>query len=274
LLALLFSQKFEPSQPRSFSSRPSHALATVSWSYLLLAFIAGAAIPLGSLSQQAVKGIPVLTENLAFRGEIASGLIFAAAGAIAAYWLAGVLTKRLTTARASAGLVMACLPGFAGALTLSLGVLALFQLPLLRERFFDAWRLPFAFTLLLLPFAALMRIALHVARPASSSRVAELMRGGGDALKRRAHEILWRLEKRKHYWAVALLFCWAYYDLTASSLLAPADMPTAMARLYNFTHYGRITGLSALILVTILTPVALAFVLAGLRALWARWRYV
>lgn len=273
LLALLLSQKFEAFQPRSFSVRPSHTLATVSWSYLLLSFIAGAAIPFGALTQQAMKGIPVLAENLGFSGEITSGLIFAAAGASAAYWLAGVLTKRLKTARGSVGLVAACLPGFAGALTLSLCVLALFQLPLLRERFFDAWRLPLAVALLLLPFAVLMRMALRVARPASASRLAELMRAGGGALKQRADEILWRLEKRKHYWAVALLFCWAYYDLTASSLLAPADMPTAMARLYNFTHYGRITGLSALILATILAPVALAFVLAGLRAVWARWRY-
>jgi ABC-type Fe3+ transport system permease subunit len=85
--------------------------------------------------------------------------------------------------------------------------------------------------------------------------------------------LLWHLERRKHFWAVALLFCWAYYDLTASSLLAPANMPTAMARLYNFTHYGHSGGLSALILVTVLAPIALAFAVAGARGVWARWRY-
>lgn|GEM_PF-999756 len=274
LLVLLWSQKFDAPQSPSFSTRPRHAVGALSWSYLLLAFAVGAGIPLGSLAKGAAAGIPVLGENTSFYKEITAGLIFAAGGAIAAYWLAGALTRRLNTKRSSAVWVAACVPGFAGALTLSLCVLALFQLPPLHYRFFDPIRLPWAFAWLLLPFAVLMRIALRVTRPASASRLAELMRSGGGALRARADEILWRLDRRKHYGAVALLFCWAYYDLTASSLLAPADMPTAMARLYNFTHYGRITGLSALILVTIAAPVALAFVLAALRSIWSRWRYV
>jgi ABC-type Fe3+ transport system permease subunit len=63
---------------------------------------------------------------------------------------------------------------------------------------------------------------------------------------------------RSRFWVLALLFYWAYFDLTASAILAPPGMTPVTVRLYNLMHYGRTAVLSAMVMVSFAVPVVLA----------------
>ncbi len=69
--------------------------------------------------------------------------------------------------------------------------------------------------------------------------------------------IVWRLQGEGRFWAMALLFWWAYLELTLPSLLRPAGMAPAPMRLYNFLHYGHIPGLAAMLVVVLAVPLVL-----------------
>src|SRR5207249_1733823 len=104
-----------------------------------------------------------------------------------------------------------------------------------------------ALTILLLPFALLLRSLLHALRAGSAIHLATLLREASrGGLRRNGGRLQWELQTRKRFWMGFLLFCWAYFDLTASSLLAPSGMTPVFVRLYNLTHYGQSAVLSAL----------------------------
>lgn len=145
-------------------------------------------------------------------------------------------------------------PGLLGALVVSLLLLALFQTPLLRPAYDTPLPLLLALTVLLLPPALLLG-ALWM--PHSPAR--HLARQVGS---RRLH---WELETRPRAIAFGLLFCWAYFDFTASSILAPVGFTPVFVRLHNLAHYGQTAVLSAMLLAAVAAPV-LAVLLAGLGA--------
>ncbi len=108
-----------------------------------------------------------------------------------------------------------------------------------------------ALTLLTLPFAVLLLALLKTFEPRAAIFVAQLA-------DRR--EIVWRLRTSEQFWVLFLLFCWGYFELTASAILHPSAMTPAWVRLYNLMHYGQSWLLSAMVLVAF----ALPFVVLGL----------
>ena len=58
------------------------------------------------------------------------------------------------------------------------------------------------------------------------------------------------------FWLV-LVCWWAYFNLTAATLLHPVAMPLSPVVLYREMHYGRISGLTAMLTVTIMAPALL-----------------
>jgi hypothetical protein len=130
-------------------------------------------------------------------------------------------------------------------------ILALFQTPPLRSVYDTPLPLLLALAILLLPLALLLGAlrssptpALHIARQLGSRR------------------LLWVMETRPQAAALGLLFCCAWFDFTASSILAPVGLTPVFARLHNLAHYGQTAVLSAMLLAAFAVPV-LALMLVG-----------
>jgi len=235
-------------QPGTPFARPSSARRGP-WIYLASAAALLSALPLAIISAQAVTGFRMLAENFVLGPEIGASVLFALAAALGASALA-----RLGRGRNAALLLGA--PGLLGALVVSLLLLALFQMPLLRAAYDTPLPLTLALTVLLLPLALLLGAlatpptpARHLARQVGSRR------------------LLWELETRPRALALGLLFCWAYFDFTASSILAPVGFTPVFVRLHNLAHYGQTAVLSAMMLAAFTVPV-LTVLLAGVAGRW------
>ncbi len=98
-----------------------------------------------------------------------------------------------------------------------------------------------------------------------------MARSPDSSSRQAAAELLWQLRQRKHVLAAGVLCLWGYFEFTPCYLLAPPGLATAPARLYNLMHYGRSLVLSAMVLLTILAPVAAFFLVAALRRPCLSW---
>jgi len=115
-----------------------------------------------------------------------------------------------------------------------------------------------ALTLLLLPFALLLRMLLQIFRRPPAVHAAELLRVSScPRVRNRRRQVLWELQGKSRFLVVMLLFFWGYCDLTASAILAPPDFTTATVRLYNLMHYGQSAALSAMVCVVFALPALL-----------------
>jgi hypothetical protein len=120
-----------------------------------------------------------------------------------------------------------------------------------------------ALGLVLLPMALVLARVLALTRPRSALHLVELM-----AKTPASRELTWQLSTSGRFWAVALLFLWAYWDLTASSILAPVGMTPVTVRLYNLMHYGQIAALSAMTCAAFAAPILVLLLARGTRRWW------
>ncbi|MEM7393430.1 MAG: hypothetical protein AAF492_13885, partial [Verrucomicrobiota bacterium] len=159
--------------------------------------------------------------------------------------------------------------GLLGPLLIGLMTVRLFQLDGLRPLYNTPLPLLLALTLILFPLALLLKgLFIREERTKSSHSASLLNRSPLAPLRANARQLHWRLVAQPRLWLAGLIFYWAYFDLTASSLLAPTSMQPVFARLYNFMHYGQSELLSSMLLVAVLLPL-FAMGLAGLAA--KRW---
>ncbi len=140
-------------------------------------------------------------------------------------------------------------------------MLALFQQGPLRAVYDTPLPLLLALILLLLPLASLLRYLLASRRPIEALHLARMLGN---------HRLLWELEGQRQLVALFALFGWAYFDFTASSMLAPVGVTPVFVRLHNFAHYGQTAALSAMLLAAFFTPLlGVALTVAATR-LYAR----
>ena len=251
----------------------------------LLSYLGGAALlacgwPLVFVTAQAVTGFRAVAENFVLANDLAASLAFAAAAALCAWLLSGVARTppsaavRRTPRPPNDGrgrpsdnrgrgvrATLLALPGLLGALLLSLALLAAFQLPALHPAYDTPLPLLLALTLLLLPFALPLRSLLDASRHSPALHLARL--AGSSAL-------VWRLDTRRRWLAAFLLFCWAYFDFTAGSILAPVGLTPVFVRLHNLAHYGQTAVLSAMFLAAFAAPVAVLLLTAPAARWYAR----
>ena len=223
-------------------------MRAMSVAYLVFAALAAAMVPLGIVAWQALGGLPTLAENFILSRELAASLALALGAAVCA--------------RVLARAPLLCAPGLLGALVLALLVLAIFQAPGLRAAYDTPLPLLLALTLLLVPLAMLLRWRL-TATDEPAGHVARLTMPHPAAL-------LWQLEGRRRFAGFALLFYWAYFEFTASSLLAPVGLTPVFARLHNLAHYGQTAVLSAMLLAAFLAPVAVLLLTAPVARFYPR----
>ena len=161
-------------------------------------------------------------------------------------------------------LVAAVFAGLLGPLVLALAVLAAVQLPGLIALRDTPAPLIFTLGLVLLPMALVLQRVLELTGHRSALHLTRLMKKS-----RAVRDLTWRLSTSGKFWAMTLLFVWAYWDLTASSILAPIGMTPVTVRLYNLMHYGQIAALSAMTCAAFAAPILILLVALGTRRWWA-----
>jgi len=186
---------------------------------------------------------------------MAASLTFAVVSAVLVWLPGGVLLRRRFVAW---GVIV---PGLLGALVVALLTLALFQLPGLRALYDTPVPLLAALVIILLPGALLLRRFVDAPRTAQALHLARL------AGSRR---LVWELDTEPRFAAVALLACWAWFDFTASSILAPTGLTPVFVRLHNLAHYGQTAALSAMLLAAVAAPATVLALTHGAARLYAR----
>ena len=205
--------------------------------------------PVVTVLASGFPGFSSLFQNFAAARDVGASFLFAFAASCSVTFLAWLLAKRTLLA-----LVFAVI-GLFGALPIALVMVALFQAPLLRSLYDTPLPLLLALTLILFPTAWLLRSTLRAVRPGPALHLAQILAN---------RRLVWDLKAGREFWAAYLLFCLAYFELTASAIAAPVGMTPVVVRLFNLMHYGRTAVLSALLCVSLLAPLALlVFAFAG-----------
>jgi ABC-type spermidine/putrescine transport system permease subunit II len=165
-----------------------------------------------------------------------------------------------------------CLPGALGSLVLSMGVLWLFQQPGLQSLSQSLVPVVLAVAFVLLPRSLILTAMLGSSRRAQAAHCARMLAQSPSAPQRRAAaRLIDELEVRHFFWAGVLVWYWAYWELTAPSILAPPAATPFVVRMYNFMHYRQDDPLSVMIVASILVPLAAIALLAGARRFVVRW---
>lgn len=238
------------------------------WGHLITAFIMIVGIPAGMVLWGTVKGFGPLLENFVLTREILASLLFAAGAST----FAGLMVFGLGAVRRPGNGSVVCqgilyggvIAGLLGPLVLSLTILAGFQQPGLIELRDTPVPLVLSLGLVLLPLALVLKRVLDLTRHRSALHLTALMQKSPAA-----RDLTWRLGTSGKFWALVLLFIWAYWDLTASAILAPLGITPVTVRLYNLMHYGQIATLSAMTCATFAAPVLLILAALGTRRWWA-----
>jgi ABC-type Fe3+ transport system permease subunit len=239
------------------------------WCHLSLAFIFVLLIPATMVLWGTLRGFGLLLENFVLSREIVASLLFAAGAST----LAGLAVFGLSAAARRRGIGSACckivlvagvFAGLLGPLVLALVVLTAVQLPGLISLRNTPIPLVFTLGMILLPIALVLKRVLEMTAHRSALHLTTLMQKS-----RAARELTWTLGTSGKFWALVLLFTWAYWDLTASSILAPIGMTPVTVRLYNLMHYGQIAALSAMTCVAFAAPIIIFLLALGTRRWWA-----
>jgi len=137
---------------------------------------------------------------------------------------------------------------------------------------FQAVRTAVAVTLALLPRSLILTAVLGSGRRAQAAHCARMLAQSPSVSQRRAAaRLIDELEVRRLFWAAVLIWYWAYWEMTAPSILAPPAATPFVVRMYNFMHYRQDDPLSVMIVASILVPLAAIALLAGARRFVVRW---
>ncbi len=243
--------------------------------YLVAAVAVVTAIPLVIVLRGTLAGFSAIRfETL--RDDVLTSVLYAAAGAAGAFGLSAWFTRRTAKSVWSKGRFVAAflmsVPGLLGGLVLGLLLLGLFQVrPLLALRDTPV-PVVLALMLLFLAFAMVLRALMDRARGAEGLHSAKmLLRAPERELRRSGAGLVWEMRTRTLLLVAALLFFWAYFEVAASSLLAPVGHTPVFVQLYNQMHYGRTAALSSMVCIVMIVPVIAAALVTAAGRAWVGW---
>ena len=144
-------------------------------------------------------------------------------------------------------------PGVLGVLVVSLFVQWGINLSWLRGLRETALPLIFVQTLMLLPFALLFKLVVGRRASSSACLLGEMMMKGDEG-KVKGGELIWRYRYRPMLYNLVVLFYFSYFEITAGSILMPADLQLAAVILYQRMHYNQSAMLSLELYVVLLLP--------------------
>ncbi|MCM8539497.1 MAG: hypothetical protein NE328_04430 [Lentisphaeraceae bacterium] len=151
-------------------------------------------------------------------------------------------------------ILFSVIPGLFGPLILGLFFIYLFNLPILNSTKHSILPLTLATVIYGLPLSILLCIALKKLKSQNDATIKLLGNRNQSILK-------WSLLHRPALLTTLPLFCFLWFDLTLSSMLAPASITTLFPRLYNLMHYSENEKLSATVIVVTVLPLALYMLL-------------
>ena len=267
--ALVFDGRAIFGTGNNLSSPPERRPSSGLLIYLVSAALIVTLFPMASVLVRGASGFSTLLQTFSLGTDLLASVAFALSSSGAAFWIARGLVGKKTPLSSGRNpwfqrfpwKAICCLPGLLGALVLSLGMVTLFQSAPLRPAYDTMLPLWLALTLLLLPLALLLRFLLNASRPREAIFLADQLR---------RPELLWQLQGRRAFLAWALLFCWAYFDFTAASILAPVGFTPVFVRLHNLMHYGQNAVLSAMVCAALATPLAVLLLTSAAARLYAR----
>ena len=222
---------------KSYTSRKNHAsLFIVAFSLICLLII-----PLITISSNSLNGFKDILSGNWMQAEIVNSLALTSVTTICCLMISfGVLQFKKT-------LLLSTFPGLFGSLILGLLFISLFNLPGLNSVKQTVIPLCLALITYGLPFSILICIALKNFIPAQRTAITLLN-------KKSQRIIKWDTIHLSSILATLPLFCFLWFDLTLSSMLAPASVTTLFPRLYNLMHYSENEKLSATVILTTLIP--------------------
>lgn len=255
--------------------------SSAGWSYLTAAAVLACAIPFGILFQGSIQGLPALVSAPGqFVGpvrEIGTACSFAAFSGIGTALVTSQLVRWYQAEKRRRPFKMvflACLvvPGLLGSLIVGMLLLLAFQTDGFHVLYNTRVPLYLALFLLLVPRAFFLQMLLSAVGPNEGVFLAQfLQRAPQTPLRQAGDELTWKLRHRGVFLATALLCYWAYFDLSATTLLAPVGLTPVPVRLYNLMHYSRQLVLSVLTMVAIAVPVAGVFLAMPVYRRLLRW---
>jgi ABC-type Fe3+ transport system permease subunit len=277
LAVLILTRRGQPGAKRhdahrlSWSARCASYCAAISGVFLLLV------VPACLVGQATFSGLLRVvqshTQTRMLFHEIFTGLGYALTAALVSTFVVASLLEAARRSRwVAVAICLVAVPGLVGSLVLGLVLIQLLQQPLLRFAYKSPLSLGTGLVLFLVPRALLLRFLLwSSARPAGEHLARLLGESRSSTIRGTAGELLWQMRWRGEFWGVALLAYWGFFDLTTASLLAPVTIVSAPVMLYNQMHFGKNATLSALVLLTVLVPLAVFAVATVARRLVFRW---
>ncbi|MBI3863427.1 MAG: hypothetical protein HY290_16170 [Planctomycetia bacterium] len=280
---LVMRSRTQLANPRRDTRRISRRAQFAMWSLAVAGLTVMCLLPASQVGRDTLGGLLRVARSASqtrmLLHEVFAGTGYASVAALVsalcASWLLGS-AQRSRWAATAAWIV--CLPGLVGSLVLGLSTmqLGLSVLQLQQQWLRFAYKSPLSFgaglVLLLLPRALFVRFLLWSSARPAGEHLSRLMRGAPVPPVRAAGgELAWRLRWSREYWGVALLAYWGYFDLTIASLLAPVTIVSAPVMLYNQMHFGKNATLSALVLLSVLIPLATFSLVAAARRFVFRW---
>ena len=243
--------------------------------YLVLAVFSACSFPAWVVMQRPMDGLMSLRANLTLRAELTS-LVFAITASLIALTMVWFLVRptrgRVRDRIRTSAAITLCLPGLLGSLMLGLVMLALFQQSPLSAWYDTPVPLLSALVLLLTPPAALLGLLMGHRSADSSVFLAERLRAAPSADARRSgRRLLWMLRGRATFWIAALLCLYAYFDLSASYLLAPSGQTPVTVRLYNQMHFGQNAAMSAMVCVAVGAFIMMVLIARGAVSTFHHW---
>jgi hypothetical protein len=239
--------------------------------YLVIGLLVFIAWPLLKNAGALVTGaISLLGERFRLQASLTNVLgttLFAAASAFIAMQIAIVLLSAIRASNAGRSGIAAVrffvvaaimIPGLTGSLTLSMVLLAIFQLPGF-HLLYDTW-LPLLFgqTFAVLPRALAIVLVLERFTDSSGAFCARLLSASPDQqLRARGADMLWRLTSARSFVGLLVVGQWCFWDVTVASILRPVQVEPVVTRLYNEMHYGRTEALLSQASLAVFTPLAI-----------------
>ncbi len=164
-------------------------------------------------------------------------------------------------------------PGLFGSLAVSIVVLVAIQYSPLTDLRATVWPMSLALILFLTPRALVLTMLLPAFRSSESSHLSTLLGASPDSTRLKSvARLKWWYECRPFFLVAAVLFYWSLANLTAAALLCPPTIPLLSfdgnivplpVRLYKFIHQGRTATLSVMALLSVIVPLVLIVLVAG-----------
>lgn len=276
LLVFAFRSQFLPGPAKQHSVRPPVWLQWLAWGLPLAGCVVVLAVPLALIGRDMFQGLLAVLVDRQVYEEIFIAVGFGLASAVPATLAAGLLLRvalrgtangaALTVRAARISCVLLSIPGMIGSLAVSLGLLWLFQRPVLNAAYDTTFPTVLALFLYLLPRALLLLLLFEAVTRQQGVHTVRLLQSAPDPARRNtAAELLWQMRYRRYFLVAGILCIWGYLELTPVSILAPPGVTSAPVRLYNLMHYGRSMVLSAMVMLAMLVPPGLWFLLSILR---------